>query len=52
MRNNGIEQEVIDILQVVLLKSIFARHYYKPDFLNNRRANDCINSLYGELTKS
>ena len=31
LRNNGIEQEIIDLLQERLPKSIFVRHYYRPD---------------------
>jgi hypothetical protein len=32
LRNNGIEQEIIDLLQGRIPKSVFARHYYRPDF--------------------
>jgi intergrase/recombinase len=32
MRNNGIEQEIIDLLQGRISKSVFVRHYYRPDF--------------------
>jgi len=31
MRNNGIEQEIIDLLQGLISNSVFVRHYYKPD---------------------
>ena len=29
--NNGIEQEIIDLLQGRIPKSVFAKHYYRPD---------------------
>ena len=31
LRNKGIEPELIDLLQGRLPKSIFLRHYYRPD---------------------
>jgi hypothetical protein len=52
MRNNGIEQEIIDILQGRSPKSIFARHYYKPDILNYSKVLDCLHSLYNSLIES
>jgi len=49
LRNRGVEQEIIDILQGRSPKSIFARHYYKPDFISHSRIRECIDSLYREL---
>lgn len=49
LRNNGIEQEIIDILQGRSPKSIFARHYYKPDFTSHDKLKHCIDSLHKEL---
>ncbi|MEZ5391267.1 MAG: integrase [Nitrososphaeraceae archaeon] len=31
LRSNGIKQEIIDLLQGRIPKSIFVRHYYRPD---------------------
>ena len=41
MRNNGIEQEVIDLLQGRIPKSVFVRHYYKPDLRGLRKLGHC-----------
>ena len=45
LRTNGIEQEVIDLLQGRTQKSVFVRHYYRPDF-NYDRIRDSLDSLY------
>ena len=34
LRNEGVEQEMIDLLQVRIPKSVFVRHYYRPDSSN------------------
>ena len=34
MRTKGVEQETIDLLQGRIPKSVFARHYFRPDFEN------------------
>ena len=31
MRNEGIEPEIIDLLQGRIPNSVFVRHYYRPD---------------------
>ena len=31
LRNKGIESEIVDLLQGRILKTIFLRHYYRPD---------------------
>jgi intergrase/recombinase len=45
LRTNGVEQEIIDLLQGRAPKSVFARHYFKPD-LNHQKIKDTIDSLY------
>jgi len=37
LRNNGIQAEVIDLLQGRVPKSVFLRYYYKPDLGHNTR---------------
>jgi intergrase/recombinase len=32
LRMNGIESELIDLLQGRIPKTVFARHYFRPDF--------------------
>ena len=34
LRTKGVEQETIDLLQGRIPKSVFARHYFRPDFAN------------------
>jgi intergrase/recombinase len=51
LRNCGIEQEVIDLLQGRLAKSVFARHYFRPDF-NHRNITECLMCLYKSLIAS
>ena len=34
LRTKGVEQETIDLLQGRIPKSVFARHYFRPDFEN------------------
>ena len=45
LRTQGIEQEVIDLLQGRTPKSVFTKHYFRPDF-NYDRIKTVINSLY------
>ena len=45
MRTSGIEQETIDFLQGRVPRSVFARHYFRPDFKNDGRIIDALNSL-------
>jgi hypothetical protein len=51
LRNCGIEQEVIDLLQGRSAKSVFARHYFRPDF-NHRNITECLMSLHKSLIAS
>ena len=48
LRNKGIEPEIIDLLQGRIPKSVFVRHYFRPDF-NYARINEIINSLYASV---
>jgi hypothetical protein len=48
LRSNGIEQETIDLLQGRIPKSVFGRHYFRPDF-SRQRIKDAITSLYESL---
>ena len=47
LRNKGIEPEVIDLLQGRIPKSIFLRHYYRPDI--NEIITKKIRPVLGEL---
>jgi intergrase/recombinase len=51
LRNNGIEQEIIDLLQGRTPSSIFVNHYYRPDIKNiiTNKVKPVLNSLYKEL---
>jgi intergrase/recombinase len=45
LRTHGIEQELIDLLQGRAPRSVFARHYFRPD-LNYDKIRTIIKSLY------
>ena len=49
LRNQGVEPEIIDLLQGRSPKSVFARHYFKPD-ISHSKIKESINSLYDSLT--
>jgi intergrase/recombinase len=51
LRNKGIEQEIIDLLQGRTPKSVFAGHYFRPDF-NHDKIKEAISSLYCSLIKT
>jgi intergrase/recombinase len=51
LRNNRIEPEIIDLLQGRIPKSVFARHYFRPDF-NHRNITGCLISLHKSLIAS
>jgi hypothetical protein len=51
LKNSGIEQEIIDLLQGRLPRSVFARHYFRPDF-NHQKIKDSMNLLYQALVIS
>ena len=50
LRNNGIEQEVIDLLQGRIPKSIFVRHYYRPDLERFDKIRELLDKLYNKIT--
>jgi len=51
LRTHGIEQEIIDLLQGRISKSVFARHYFRPDFNEGySRIRELVESLNTELT--
>ena len=51
LRINGIEQETIDLLQGRVPRSVFARHYFRPDFKNDNRVIHVINALHEKITE-
>jgi hypothetical protein len=48
LRTHGIEQEIIDLLQGRAPKSVFARHYFKPDICYNKIRMVLV-SLYDDI---
>jgi intergrase/recombinase len=48
LRINNIEQETIDLLQGRVPGSVFARHYFRPDF-NYERIRYLLNKLHGSF---
>jgi len=51
LRQNGIEAETIDLLHGRLPKSVFMRHYFRPDFKKEcEKVRDCLNKLEHEIT--
>jgi hypothetical protein len=50
LRTQGIEQETIDLLQGRSPKSVFARHYFRPDFGEEKqKVIVCLGNLYREI---
>lgn len=50
LQTKGIEQETIDLLQGRIPKSVFARHYFRPDFENiQNEIRNSINILRNEI---
>jgi intergrase/recombinase len=47
LRKQGIEPELIDIFQGRVPKTVFARHYFRPDFqADKQRLLEAISSLH------
>ena len=44
LRTNGIEQEIIDLLQGRLPKSVFLRYYYRPDLVTYTKIQNQLKS--------
>ncbi len=49
LRTNGVEQEIIDLLQGRLPKSIFLRYYYRPDLVIYTKIQNHLDALYNTL---
>jgi intergrase/recombinase len=50
LRTHGIEQETIDLLQGRAPRSVFARHYFKPNLLKEReKITVFLENLYQEI---
>jgi len=49
MRNNGIEQEIIDLLQGRIPKAVFVRHYYRPDLERFDKVRGLLDNLYNQI---
>ena len=49
LRQKGIEQEIIDLLQGRIPKSIFVRHYYRPDLKRFDEIRVLLDDLYDEI---
>lgn len=50
LRNNGIEQEIIDLLQGRIPKAVFVRHYYRPDIDRFDKVRKLLDDLYNQIT--
>jgi len=50
LRTAGIEPEIIDVLQGRIPKTVFARHYFKPNFKEEcMKISKLLNVLYDEI---
>jgi intergrase/recombinase len=49
LRNNGSEQEIIDLLQGRIPKSIFVKHYYRPDLERLNKIRGLLDNLYKQI---
>jgi intergrase/recombinase len=49
LRNNGIEQEIIDLLQGRIPKSVFVRHYYRPELERFNKIRELLDNLYKQI---
>jgi intergrase/recombinase len=50
LRNNGIEQEIIDLLQGRIPKAVFVRHYYRPDLERFDKIRKLLDNLYNQIS--
>ena len=46
MKNEGVEQEMIDLLQCRILKLVFVRHYYRADVSNFDEISEKLTRLH------
>ena len=51
LRTKGVEQEIIDLLQGRIPKSVFVRHYYKPDYGSFNRIREILNELHTDIIR-
>jgi intergrase/recombinase len=49
LRNEGVEQEMIDLLQGRIPKSVFVRHYYRPDISKFDEIREKLTKLHDLL---
>jgi integrase-like protein len=50
LRLEGVEQEVIDLLQGRIPRNVFVRHYFRPDFAKeNEKVNKALDILYKKI---
>ena len=49
LRTNGVEQEIIDLLQGRLPKSVFLRYYYRPDLVTYTKIQNQLKSLLNDI---
>jgi intergrase/recombinase len=50
LRINGIESEIIDLLQGRIAKSVFAKHYFKPDSNSYNKVRILLDKLYTDIS--
>ncbi len=49
LRNEGVESEIIDLLQGRISSSVFVRHYYRPDVSKFKEVREKLAKLHGLL---
>jgi hypothetical protein len=50
LRTQGVEQEIIDLLQGRIPRNVFVRHYYRPNFIEeNKKVTFLLTNLYKRL---
>ena len=52
LRNEGVESEIIDLLQGRISSSVFVRHYYRPDSSKFDEIREKLTKLHGLLLQS
>jgi intergrase/recombinase len=50
LRMEGIEQEIIDLLQGRIPRNVFVRHYFRPSFAKeNRRVTNALENMFEKI---
>jgi intergrase/recombinase len=50
LRTQGVQQEIIDLLQGRIPRNVFVRHYYRPNFAEEgNRVSKLLPKLYQEI---